>query len=64
VRSAIRVRRVYETGICLVSADVTGERDDTRVGLGPTCVVNPVGQVVAQVPTGVTGIAIAEIGQP
>jgi predicted amidohydrolase len=60
----IRVRRVQETGMWLVSADVTGERDDTRVGLGPTCVINPAGQVVAQVPTGVTGMAIAEIGQP
>jgi predicted amidohydrolase len=60
----IRVRRVHETGMWLVSADVTGERDDTRVGLGPTCVINPAGQVVAQVPAGVTGMAIAEIRRP
>jgi predicted amidohydrolase len=60
----IRVHRVHETGMWLVSADVTGSRDDTRVGLGPTCVINPVGQVVARVPTGVTGMATAEIRQP
>jgi predicted amidohydrolase len=60
----IRVQRVHETGMWLVSADVTGERDDTRVGLGPTCVIDPAGQVVARVPSGVTGMAIAEIPQP
>jgi hypothetical protein len=29
------------TGLWLVSADVTGERDESRIGLGPTCVVDP-----------------------
>jgi predicted amidohydrolase len=57
----IRTQRVRETGLWLVSADVTGERDDTRIGLGPTCVINPSGQVVAQVPAGTTGMAVAEI---
>lgn len=53
----IRAQRVHETGMWLISADVTGERDadTTRVGLGPTCAINPAGHVVAQVPTGVTG---------
>jgi predicted amidohydrolase len=60
----IRVRRVHETGMWLASADVTGERDDTRVGLGPTCVIDPAGRVVAQVPPGVAGMAIAEIRRP
>ncbi len=57
----IRTQRVRETGLWLVSADVTGERDDTRIGLGPTCVINPAGQIVAQVPAGTTGMAIAEL---
>jgi predicted amidohydrolase len=57
----IRTQRVRETGMWLVSADVTGERDGTRIGLGPTCAVDPAGRVVAQVPTGTTGMAIAEI---
>jgi 5-aminopentanamidase len=45
----------------LVSADVTGDRDETRTGLGPTCVINPEGEVVVQVPTGTTGMVIADI---
>jgi predicted amidohydrolase len=57
----IRAERVRETGMWLISADVTGQRDPTRIGLGPTCVINPAGQVVAQVPSGTTGIAVAAI---
>ena len=60
----IRAQRVRETGMWLVSADVTGERDATRIGLGPTCVINPGGVVVARVPVGTTGIAVAELGRP
>jgi predicted amidohydrolase len=56
----IRRERVRETGMWLVSADVTGERED-RVGLGPTCVIDPGGRIVAQVPVGAVGVAIAEI---
>lgn len=57
----IRAQRVRETGLWLVSADVTGERDDTRIGLGPTCVINPSGQIVARVPTGTIGMAVADV---
>ncbi|GAA3399138.1 hypothetical protein GCM10020369_84230 [Cryptosporangium minutisporangium] len=45
----------------LASADVTGQRDAIRIGLGPTCVINPTGQVVNQVPTATTGLAIVRI---
>lgn len=58
----LRRKRVAETGLWLASADVTGERGDTHVGLGPTCVLNPAGEIVASVPLGTTGIAVAEIG--
>jgi predicted amidohydrolase len=58
----IRVRRVRETGMWLVSADVTGDRDGTRLGLGPTCVIDPSGTVLDQVPAGTTGMAVADIG--
>lgn len=58
----IRAERVRETGMWLVSADVTGERDEHRVGLGPTSVMNPRAQVVAQVPPMTTGMAVADIG--
>ena len=56
----IRGRRVRETGLWLVSADVTGERGD-RIGLGPTCVIDPAGRVHSQVPSGATGLAVADI---
>jgi predicted amidohydrolase len=58
----IRARRVRETGMWLASADVTGERGGTRIGLGPTCVLDPAGEVVSQVPAGTTGMAVAEVG--
>lgn len=58
----IRTERVRETCMWLVSADVTGQRDADRIGLGPTCVISPDGEVVARVPAGKTGIAVADIG--
>lgn len=57
----IRAERVRETGMWLVSADVTGERGDTHVGLGPTSVMSPSGDVVAQVPLMETGMVIAQV---
>jgi hypothetical protein len=45
----------------LVSADLTGERDQFRVGLGPTCVIDPAGSVVTQVPIGTTGMAVVDV---
>jgi predicted amidohydrolase len=58
----IRAERVRETGVWLVSADVTGARDEHRVGCGPTSVINPRGEVVAQVPLMTTGMVVADIG--
>jgi 5-aminopentanamidase len=57
----IRAERVRETGLWLASADVTGERGDTHVGYGPTSVMNPSTDVVAQVPLMVTGMVTADI---
>lgn len=57
----IRACRARETGRWLASADVTGERDGTRLGLGPTGALNPAGEVVGQVPAGVPGMATANI---
>jgi predicted amidohydrolase len=59
---AIRAERVRETGMWLVSADVTGARDGGRIGYGPTSVMNPHTDVVAQVPTMTVGMVVAEIG--
>jgi predicted amidohydrolase len=57
----IRAERVRETGMWLVSADVTGERGDTHVGCGPTSVMTSSADVVAQVPFMETGMVIAQI---
>ena len=57
----IRAERVRETGLWLVSADVTGERGDTHVGYGPTSVIAPSGTVIAQVPLMETGMVIADV---
>ncbi len=45
----IRIERVIENKIWLMSADVTGERDG-RISYGPTSAINPDGQIVGQVP--------------
>ena len=46
----------------LVSADVTGARDASRIGYGPTSVMNPNAEVVAQVPMMTVGMVVADIG--
>lgn len=56
----IRALRAKETGLWLVSSDVTGIRGDS-IALGPTCVINPDGAVVAQVPLMEVGIVTSEI---
>ena len=61
LHNRIRAERVRETGMWLVSADVTGARDDLRVAYGPTSVMNPEAEVVAQVPLMATGMVLAEI---
>ena len=59
--NAIRAARVRETGMWLVSADVTGARNGSRIGYGPTSVMNPHAQLIAQVPTMTVGMVVAEI---
>jgi 5-aminopentanamidase len=59
--SQIRAERARETGMWLISADVTGERGDTHVGYGPTSVMAASGKVVAQVPLMETGMVTAAI---
>ena len=49
--NSVRGERCRETGLWLVSSDVTGERDG-RISWGPTAVLNPAGEVVAQLPLG------------
>jgi predicted amidohydrolase len=58
--NSVRGERCRETGLWLVSADVTGERDG-RISWGPTAVLNPAGEVVAQLPFGQTGLLVFDI---
>ncbi|WP_421933928.1 carbon-nitrogen hydrolase family protein [Phenylobacterium sp.] len=52
--------RCRETGLWLISADVTGERDGA-VAWGPTAVLNPQGEVVAQLPLEQPGLLVFEM---
>lgn len=56
----VRAQRCRETGLWLVSADVTGETEH-RAGWGPTAVISPAGEVVAQLPLGEPGLLIFDI---
>ncbi len=56
----MRIERVNEAKVWLVSADVTGERDG-QISYGPTSAINPSGQVVEQVPLMETGMITIEI---
>lgn len=59
--NAIRIRRVMETGMWLISSDVTGARDAERIGWGPTCVIDPHGEIVAQVPLMQVGFVTVDV---
>jgi len=60
IHNRVRGERCRETGLWLVSADVAGEREG-RVSLGPTAVINPAGEVVAQLPLGKSGLLVFDI---
>ncbi len=52
--------RCRETGLWLISADVTGERDG-RVSWGPTAVLDQAGAVVRQLPLEEPGLLIVDV---
>jgi predicted amidohydrolase len=56
----MRIERVNETGVWLMSSDVTGKRED-RIAYGPTSAIDPGGNIVVQVPLMETGMEIVEI---
>lgn len=58
--NSARAARCRETGLWLVSADVTGEGDG-RVAWGPTAVLNAEGAVEAQLPLGEPGLLIFDV---
>lgn len=55
----IRGERCRETGLWMLSSDVTGNRDE-NVAWGPTSLLNRNGDVVAEVPLDKTGLLLAE----
>ena len=60
VHNSVRGERCRESGLWLISADVTGERDG-RVAWGPTALLNPSGQVVAQLGLERPGLLLVEV---
>ena len=58
--NAIRGERCRETGLWLISADVTGERGG-MIALGPTAVLSPAGDIAAQLPLGAPGLLIFDM---
>lgn len=58
--NAVRGERCRETGLWLMSADVTGARDG-RVGWGPTAVLDPSGEVAAQLPLDAPGLLVFDV---
>ncbi|WP_091736091.1 carbon-nitrogen hydrolase family protein [Phenylobacterium immobile] len=59
----VRGERCCETGLWLMSADVTGARDD-QVAWGPTAVLDPNGEVVAQLPLEAPGLLVFDLPTP
>jgi predicted amidohydrolase len=58
--NAVRADRCRESGLWLMSADVTGARDG-RVAWGPTAVLNPAGEVAAQLPLDAPGLLVFDM---
>lgn len=63
VHNSVRGERCRESGLWLLSADVTGERDG-RVAWGPTAVLDPNGPVVAQLPLEKPGLLAFDMPLP
>lgn len=60
VHNEVRAERCRETGLWLISADVTGERE-RHVAWGPTAVLTPAGEVAAQLPLGLPGLLVFDL---
>jgi predicted amidohydrolase len=60
LHNSVRGERCRETGLWLVSSDVTGEQDDC-VSWGPTAVLNPAGEIAIQLPLGQEGMLLFDV---
>lgn len=56
----VRGQRCRESSLWIMSADVTGS-DDERSAWGPTAVLNPAGEVLAQLPLDKPGLLIFDV---
>ena len=63
VHNPARGQRARETGMWILSADITGERDG-RIAHGPTALLDPSGRVLRQLPLGAPGLLVADIEIP
>jgi len=60
IHNAVRAERCREAGLWLASSDVTGERGD-MVSWGPSAIISPAGDVVAQFPLNSAGLLTFDI---
>lgn len=60
LHNSVRGQRCQETGLWLISSDVTGKREG-YLALGPTAVLNPKGEVVSQLPLGQVGLLVFDL---
>lgn len=60
LHNSVRGQRCKETGLWLISSDVTSDREDYSA-LGPTAVLNPDGDVVEQLPLGQVGMLVFDL---
>ncbi|MFT3934124.1 MAG: carbon-nitrogen hydrolase family protein [Chitinophagaceae bacterium] len=56
----MRAERAKENKVWLLSSDVTGHQQD-RIAFGSTSVINPEGNIIAQIPFLETGVLLQEI---
>lgn len=56
----IRCERARETGLWLLSSDVTGERGE-RISYGPTALIDPDGVVTEQLPLLAPGVLLVDV---
>lgn len=55
-----RIQRARESGLWILSSDVTGEMND-RISYGPTALIDPQGKIVVQVPLLEEGLLVHDI---
>ncbi|MCK0119985.1 hypothetical protein MWU61_05510 [Loktanella sp. F6476L] len=60
LHNSVRGQRCKETGLWLMSSDVTGQRED-HLALGPTAILNPKGDVEEQLPLGQIDLLVFDL---